>query len=184
MTVSNIVQVIAGLTGLAATIGGLWISYISFKYRADKDRPKIKIKMGKNKLINVPNTNPRIEYLTATVANVGKQNYTVTILGFALGKRSGGVVIPIPVGNVQVPHTLEEDKTCTFWTEYTGTKNHLKSLPWRKRKRMRIRAYVSDYSGRAFYSDWHKIDFEPSKFWKANDKLRSIVKDIRTFIFP
>lgn len=180
----NIVGVLTAVTGLVATIGGLTLTYVSLKYQHDKDKPHIKVAMGENRLINVPDTNPDITYLTISVANIGKQDYTVTITGVALGKRSGGAVILQPLGTVQVPHLLEADKTCTFWTEYDDSIAKLKALPNRKRKRMRIRAYVSDYAQRSYYSNWHVVDFDRSQYWGFIDNIKKLLYALRTRISP
>lgn len=157
---------------------------ISLKHQRDKDRPRIKVKAGKNKLIDVPGADPDKIYLTFSVANTGEQDYTVSIVGIALGKRSGGLVIPQPIGTVSVPYLLQKDATCDFWTEYDSTFEKLKNLEYRNRKRMKIRAYVNDYTGRLFYSDWISIDFEDSKFWDSVDSLKAKAKRILIKLLP
>lgn len=173
-------QSIAVLTGLVGTLGGVLISYISLRHSYAKDRHQVQVELDKNILIGVPGTNPRKEYFTIKVANTGHVTFTVASVKIAVGRYSGALVIPEPEGTHPIPTELERDKTCTFWTEYEAAKPKITKLTWRKNS-IRVRACISDYVGRSFYSSWNRIHLRETRYTKLTRQSKQIILNIRKF---
>lgn len=159
------IQLISALTGLIATIGGVLISYLSLRHTFKKDRYAIKLEVAKSIMgwpqlgTNKPKWTE--EQFTFRVGNIGGKDFTIAQIGVEIGRRTGGLVIPIPFGTVQLPHVLSPGQTCDFWTEYKDLK---KLIPKPKLyNKIRVRGYVRDYLGNMVYSNKMTFALKTSK---------------------
>lgn len=173
---------ISVLTGLIGTIGGVLISYLSLKNSYDKDKHRVKVDFGKRLMINVPGVNPKKEQFTIMPGNLGNIPFTVANIGIDIGRHTGGLVIPIPLGTHRLPVTLKRDDTCTFWTDYKESFTQIKKIA--KRSRIKVRASVVDYAGTAFYSDWMNLRFKETYFSKLNLKIIQFYRKFLKLVRP
>lgn len=176
------VGVIAAITGLVGTVGGILISYLSLKHNYDKDKHKVKVELGKNLMINVPGVDSKKEQFTVLVANLGSVPFTVANLSINIGKHSGGLVLPQPFGTHKIPVILNRDQTCNFWTDYKETIKSIRKLTGRNS--INVRASISDYTGRIFYTKWLKLQFEDNKYTDFKKKILTHYRNIRKIIIP
>lgn len=179
---SDNVQYISALTGLVGTVAGSLISYITLKHNFDQDRHRVLVDLGSHFLINVQGIDPKKEHLTVKVANVGNITFTVANVGFNIGRRSGGLVIPVPLGTHPLPVILKRDDTCNFWIDYGEAKKGIRKQTWRNT--IRIRAVISDYAGNTFKSSWIRITFKETILMKLWNKVKSGATSILRFIQP
>jgi hypothetical protein len=179
---SNYIQLIAVVSGLVGTIGGVLISYLSLKHNYDRDKQRIKVEFGKNRMINVPGVDPDKDQFTIMAANIGNIPFTVAMLSINIGRRTGGLVMPDPLGTHKVPVTLERNQTCNFWTDYQDSLKSIHKIT--KRNKIRIRALVRDYTGSAFYSDWMAIRFKETNFSKIEAILKNGLRKALLLVRP
>lgn len=176
------VTVIAAVTGLIGTISGSAIAYLTLRNSIGRDKHKVNVKLGKNLMLNVPSVDREKEQLTIQVANLGKVPFKVVNVGVNVGRRSGGIYLPKPFGTHQLPVDLERDQTCNFWTDYDRS---LKSFrKYTRRNRVKIRASISDYTGRTFYSDWMKIRFKDTPLSKLVNRVSKATSRILKLVSP
>jgi hypothetical protein len=170
MSATEIIPQLTGLIGVAVGLGGVAISYITLRHSMNKSKPQIKVEISEGFMLVRPGETSD-DMLMIKVANYGEMNFTVANLGIQLGRHSGGLVIPMPLGTVQLPHELQSEKTCDFWTNYADLKKDIKKMT--KRNRIRIRVRVRDYVGRSFTSNTHLYvinETKPYKAWLATYK--------------
>lgn len=181
---SETIQIIAAITGLVGAIGGILISYLTLRHTFRKDRHTIKLEIAKSILAwpQPGTTKPRFDkdQLTFSVANVGAKEFTVVSVGLKVGRRSGGRYLNQPFGTVTVPHKLQPDETCNFWTDYKKiTKGIEKPKLYNK-----IKGYVSDYLGNAFYSNSLTVVLRESRRDKVWSWIKKQTKDFLTLLRP
>ena len=133
-------------------------------------------------MINVPGINPKKEQFTIMAANIGNVPFTVAMIGINIGKRTGGLVIPDPLGTHKIPVVLERDQTCNFWTDYQDSIKSMAKIA--KRNKIKIRARACDYTGSIFYSDWMTIRLKETSFSKFEIKLKSLFRKALLFVSP
>lgn len=158
----DIASIITAATALVGTAGGLIISYRTLQRSYWQDKSRIKVEGAPAIISGVKG-----EQFTVKVANVGSKDYTVTMIAVKLGRHSGHLVIPIPIGTVKVPYILEPGKTCDFWTPLEELKKQARKMT--NRKRINFRAEVRDYVGDRFISKPYQIVLKETRY----DRLKS-----------
>jgi len=180
------VQVIAAVTGLVGTFGGVVISYLTLRHTFRKDRHTIRLQIAKSILAwpQPGTTKPKFtkDQLTFSVANIGAKEFTVVSVGVKIGRRTGGLYINQPVGTVQVPYKLQPDVTCNFWTDYKKIVKDIKKP--RYYNKVKIKGYVSDYIGNTFYSNSLTVVLKETKRSKAWSWVTKKAKALLTLIRP
>lgn len=176
------IGIITAITGLVGTIGGVMISYLTLKHAYDKDKHKIKVEFGKGHLINVPGIDASKEQFTIKVANLSSIPFTVAMVGINIGRYSGGLAIPQPLGTHPIPVTLERDQTCNFWIDYKEAAKSIKK--YTGRSSIKVRANISDYTSKNFHSKWLKIQFRETKYSRAKKTIGKLFRDTRKKIIP
>lgn len=147
MESEEIIGIIGSLSGLIGVLITSYVSIMTLKKTLWNDKPKLTVKLNKAIISGIKG-----EQYAVKVANVGTRPYTITLLGFKIGRNSGKLAIPIPLGSVQLPYVLEPGKTCNFWTEVKKLDESIKKNT--PRKRIKIRAYLQDYVGDVFDSNF------------------------------
>lgn len=176
------VNVIAALTGLVGAVGGILISYLTLKHTYAKDKHRVKVELGKNLMVNVPGVDSKKEQFTIMVANIGSVPFTVANVGINLGRYSGGLAIPQPLGTHQLPVILERDQTCNFWLDYGSATKSMQKLT--SRKNIRVRARISDYTGRNFYSKWREEQFKETSYSRFKLSIITTFRKVRKVFIP
>lgn len=180
------VQLITALTGLIGVISGSLISYLSLRHASKKDRFKVRIRIQESMLAwpQPGTTKPRFqeEMLTYNIANIGYKEFTVVSLGLEIGKRSGGIFINDPIGTVKTPYVLKPGEMCAFWGEFSSLKKKI-TKP-KLYNTIKIRAYVSDYLGNTFKSNWMMISFKETRCQKWSNAFNSKLRKLRQIFFP
>jgi hypothetical protein len=162
-------DIILAITGLIGTLGGILISALSLKYTHDQNKPALRVKLTASNLINVPGTNSEALYLVVTISNISHIPYTVSNFGFRVGRRTGGLAIPLPLGTQTLPTVLAHDQSCTLWTPYNESLEYIINMT--PRKSIKIRASISDYSERTYLSNWINVRIKDTKYSKFKAKL-------------
>jgi hypothetical protein len=183
---SETIPFIAALTGLAGTIGGVLISYLTLRHTFNRNRHTVKLNIAKSLMVT-QQTQPKKaklsdDLLTFMVANVGPKEYTVTQIGLEIGRRTSGRIIPDPSGTVKVPYKLQPDETCNFWTEYEKITKGIEKP--RLYGTIKVRGYVMDYIGNTFYSNRLKIVIKETLVSRLKNKLNKLFKGFLTLIQP
>lgn len=173
------ISLISAISGLVGTLGGVMISYLTLRFSYLKDRHRIKVDFGKNLLIGVPGVDKKKEQFTVMAANTGSVPYKVTMVTIALGRHSGGLALPDPKGTHKIPVTLEADETCNFWTDAQDSISNMKTLT--RRKSIRVRVIVSDYTGRSFYSKWLRVQLIETRYSKFRALILKNLRIARRF---
>lgn len=176
------VQLIAALTGLVGTFGGVLISCLTLRHTLTKDSHRVKVTLGMDRIIMAPGIDPKKPQAVITVANHGTIPFTVANVGIQVGRRSGGLVIPYPVGTHKTPTLLERDKTCNFWTGRDDTLESLRKMT--KRSHIKVRAYISDYADHTFSSNWVDVRFRKTLLSNIGAALHKTWKATLTSIWP
>lgn len=181
MTATEIIPQLTGLIGVAVGLGGVAISYVTLRHNMNRSKPQIRVEISEGFMLVKPGETSD-DMLMVKVANYGEMSFTVTVLGIMLGRNSGGLVIPIPLGTVQLPHELKSEKTCDFWTDYASLKKDIKKAT--KRNRIKIRVYIKDYVGRSYVSNTHLYVINETKPYKAWLAVKKLYKRVIKFFIP
>lgn len=183
---SDYVVLISAATGFVGTIAGATISYLSLRHTFKKDRYKLHVKLQESILAwpQPGTTKPKLEegMLTYNLANVGHKDFTVVSLGLEIGRNSGGMFINDPTGTVKTPYVLKSGETCAFWGEFKTIKSKIDKP--KLYNRIKVRAYVSDYLGNTFKSNWIKVTFKETKRDKFFNLVRKNIKKLILLIRP
>lgn len=186
MNAQDTITIITAVTALIGTAGGLFLSYKSLQYSLEKDRTKVNIRINKASMgLTVPSST-NLEWsedmLTMKLANVGNQDFVVTLVGVNIGRRTGHLVIPIPKGTVPIPYSLKPNETCNFWTSFENIEDLIKKKT--SRSKISITVYAQDYIGNVFTSNKLEIRFRETKIYLLKQKIIRTARYIARFFFP
>ena len=119
--------------------------------------------------------------LMFNIVNVGQKDFKVIQIGLQVGRRKG-VIINNPLGSVTLPYTLTPDQSCDFWTEYESIKSKIKK-PFLYNK-VKIKGYVKDYLGNAFYSKKMTILLKETWHYRWGQSIKKSKQTILSLLFP
>jgi len=72
---------------------------------------------------------------------------------------------------VKTPYKLQSGETCAFWGNYTDITKKIGRPKFRRK--LKVRAYTSDYLGNTFRSNWFTIKFEDRWYNPMFAKIKS-----------
>lgn len=175
----QIAQLVTSVTGLVGAVGGASIAYLTLRKSMSDDKLTVKVTTAKSFLVGM---NDDKNKLTIGIANLGKVPFTVASIGMEIGRNSGGIFLPQPDGTHRLGTVLERDETCTFWTDYDKVLDGLREKTWRSH--IKVRAYVKDYAGHYFVSDWLDMRIKETRRFKAKVKMRKAWIAVKSFFIP
>jgi hypothetical protein len=177
----QIAQLVTSVTGLVGAVGGASIAYLTLRKSMSDDKLTVKVTTAKSFLVGVKGVDDKNK-LTIGIANLGKVPFTVASIGWKVGRNTNEIFLPQPDGTHPLGTVLDRDKTCTFWTDYDKVIADLKKETWRSH--IKVRAYVRDYAGHFFVSDWLDVRMKETRWFKAKIKVRKAWRAVKRFFIP
>lgn len=179
MVIMNIdAAFIAALTGLIGAISG----YLSLKHNLRREKHQVYVEFGEAHLINVPGVESDKLQFTVKVANLSSVPFTVASVAYRVGRHSGVLAIPQPIGSHQIPVKLGRDDTCNFWISHKDVLKSIKKLT--DRSDILIRARITDYAGNEFSSKWKRIHLRETRRSRAKARLKDLHNKFLKLLFP
>lgn len=177
----KIITLIVTLSGLIGTLGGLIIAYLTLRHQLNQDKPKIRID-AQERIIVTSGESSSEPLLVASIYNQGKVPITITSFYVKVGRRTGGLFVPKPLGSVILPFTLNPDTGCSLWVDYKEIQKNVRKST--KRKEIRIQVQIVDSADRSYFSNKHLLILHPGSWRKLKDWFSKLKKKVLSRMFP